>query len=40
MQDLLGSHSLDIENGVLRIHSRLVLGCLTNQALFLGEGNE
>jgi hypothetical protein len=39
-RDLLGPHSLDVENGILWIHCRLVLGCLTNQALFLGERNE
>lgn len=37
---LFQSHSLDIEDGVLWVHSSLVLGGLTNQTLLCGEGNE
>lgn len=32
--------SLDIEDGVLRVHGGLVLGGLTDQALLVGERNE
>lgn len=32
--------SLDVEDGVLRVHSSLVLGGLTDQTLLLGERNE
>lgn len=32
--------TLDIEDGVLRVHGGLVLGGLTDQALLVGEGNE
>ena len=31
---------LDIEDGVLGVHGRLVLGSLTDQSLFTGEGDE
>lgn len=34
-----GQNVLDIENGVSRVHSSLVLGSLTNQALLLVEGD-
>ena len=33
-------HSLDIEDGVLGVHSSLVLGRLTDQTLLAGEGHE
>ena len=33
-------HSLDIEDGVLRVHRGLVLRSLADQALFGREGNE
>ena len=34
------SHSLDIEDGVLWVHSSLVLGGLTDETLLGGEGDE
>jgi hypothetical protein len=33
-------YSLDIEDGVGRVHSSLVLGGITDQTLLVGEGNE
>ena len=32
--------SLDVEDGVLRVHGSLVLGSLTDQTLLVGERNE
>jgi len=37
---LFFEYSLDIEDGVGRVHSSLVLGGITNQTLFVGERNE
>lgn len=33
-------HSLGIEDGVLRVHSSIVFGSITDQTLLVGEGNE
>lgn len=33
-------HSLDIKDGVLRVHGGLVLSGLTDQTLLIGEGDE
>ena len=35
-----GTNSLDVEDGVLRVHSGLVLGGLTDQTLLVGERDE
>lgn len=35
-----GRDSLDVEDGVLRVHSGLVLGGLTDQTLLVGERDE
>lgn len=35
-----GDHELDIEDGISRVHSSLVLGGFTDQALLVGEGDE
>lgn len=37
---LAACHSLDIEDGVLRVHGGLVLSGLTDQTLLIGEGDE
>lgn len=36
----MAKYLLDIEDGVLRVHSSLVLRSLTDQALLIGERDE
>ena len=40
MQRSTCQNSLDVEDGVLRVHSSLVLGCLTDETLLACERDE